>query len=79
MNINGVLPGLQKKIIELTEDDQFQKIYAEDYFLNEFIENQQRQKIDRRTCQLVIDYLISKGKVNKSFRQFWITLLHSSY
>lgn len=76
MKISSVPLALQQKIQALTEDDQFQQIFAEDQLLKKYQENQQSNKIDYRICQLVVDYLISKGKLKQFFREFWIKVLH---
>lgn len=76
MKISSVPLALQQKIQALTEDDQFQQIFAEDELLTKYQENQQSNNVDYRICQLVVDYLISKGKLKKFFREFWIKVLH---
>lgn len=76
MKLSSVPLALQKKIQALVEDDQFQKIFAEDELLTEYQEKQQSNNVDHRTCQLVVDYLISKGQLQKMFREFWVVALY---
>ena len=72
MKLHTVPVSVQNEIAKLTDDDQFQKIFAEDKILDQAKDQKER---DHRICQLVVDYLISKGKLKKFFREFWITAL----
>ena len=74
MKLHTVPVSVQNEISKLTDDDEFQKIFAEDKILDEAKDQKER---DYRICQLVVDYLISKGKMKKFFREFWITALYS--
>lgn len=63
MNLNKIPPDTQKLILELEEDEEFQKLFAEDKVLNELEEQGKEEEFDLRMCQLIADYLFEKGKL----------------
>ena len=86
MNLNTLPKQIQEMIAELTTDEEFQKLFAEDKVLNELEEQGNKKEFDYRVCQLVVDYLITKGKIVpdgiigklllKFFRELLITTMH---
>lgn len=79
MNLNYLSDGMRKKVLALIEDEEFQKLFAEDNVLNELQGKQNEKMLDYRMCQLVVDYLISKKKINRHLRSFWLDVLQSEF
>ena len=72
MNLNMVPEKLAKKICNLQSDEEFQKLYGEDKILDELDEERKQhpekndeiyEKMNRRMCQFVVDYLLEKGQI----------------
>lgn len=67
MTLKNLPENFKKAIYELTKDEEFQKIYAEDKVLDELLDKEAKaadeylefyKKADQRSCQLVVDYLL---------------------
>lgn len=77
MYLNDLPNKTQKMFSDLTNDDEFQKIFAKDEILNE-LEAQGKEdteEFQHRVDEVVVDYLISKNKIPECQREYWTEYL----
>lgn len=76
MTFKYIPSNFRKAILDLTKDEEFQKIYAEDKVLDELLAKEAKaadeylelyKKADQRSCQLVIDYLLEHKELYFGF------------
>lgn len=71
MTLNRLPENIQKEIYNLTQDEQFQKLFAEDKVLDELFgdktpavnSDELTYEQDYRICQLVANYLVDNDKI----------------
>lgn len=82
MTLDRLPKKLQKAVYELTQDEEFQKHFAEDKVLDELTQklnetrmkyNEAYAKYDQKVCQLVVDWLFKHRDVSFSFLRFKLT------
>ena len=82
MTLNRLPKKFRQAVMELTENEEFQKIYAEDKVLNEVCDrkdeamknyNELYAKADQRACQLVVDYILEHNDITVGFFRIKLT------
>lgn len=77
MYLNDLPKEKQRMFLDLSNDEEFQKVFAKDEILNE-MEAQGKEDTEEfqyRVDEIIVNYLVSKNKIPECQREYWVAYL----